>query len=127
MGDNMSRKGATLPIGSDDKITIICSEEQEKYIRECGCIACDDDICDCAFCSQCTYDADNIEFKRPETTKKLEELCQDDTVLVKAKVNAVFTGSKMVCVETRDAEKGFDAYTDEVASVNNDEENFIVL
>ena len=124
----MSRKGAKLPIGSDDKITIICSKEQEEHIRACGCIACDDDICDCAFCGKnCAYDADNIEFRRPEKTKKLEELEKGDTVLVKAKVNAVFTGSKMVCVETRDVEKGFDAYTDEVASVNNDEENFIVL
>lgn len=124
----MSRKGAKLPIGSDDKITIICSEEQEKYIRECGCIACDDGICDCAFCGKnCAYDADNIEFRRPEKAKKLEELEKGDAVLVKAKVEAVFTGSKMVCVETRDVEKGFDAYTDEMASVNNDEENFIVL
>lgn len=64
----MSRKGAILPIGSENKIIIICTEEQEKHIRECGCIACDDDICDCAFCGirhGCMYDADNIEYRRP--------------------------------------------------------------
>jgi hypothetical protein len=61
----MSRKDAKRPIGSDDKIIIICTEEQEKYIRECGCIACDDDICDCAFCGcNCAYDEEEIEFRR---------------------------------------------------------------
>ena len=61
----MSRKDARLPIGSENKIIIICTEEQEKFIRECGCIACDDDICDCACCNRCMYDADKIEYRRP--------------------------------------------------------------
>lgn len=60
----MSRRGAKLPVGSENKITIICTEEQEKYIRENGCIACDDDVCDCAFCDRCSYDAENIEYRR---------------------------------------------------------------
>jgi len=61
----VSRKGAKLPVGSDGKIIIICTEEQEKYIKEYGCIACDDDICDCAFCGHgCAYCADDIEFRR---------------------------------------------------------------
>ena len=60
----MSRKRAKLPTGSESKIIIICTEEQEKHIRECGCIACDDDICDCAFCGKCAYDSDNIEYRR---------------------------------------------------------------
>lgn len=54
-----------LPVGSKDKITIICTEEQEKYIREFGCIACDSDVCDCDFCGeQCAYFADSIEYRR---------------------------------------------------------------
>lgn len=57
------RKGATLPNGSKEKIIIICTEEQEKHIRQCGCIACDDDICDCC-CNGCMYDADEIEYRR---------------------------------------------------------------
>lgn len=62
---DMSRKGAKLPTGSENKIIIICTEEQEKHIRECGCIACDDDICDCAFCGErCSYYADNVEYRR---------------------------------------------------------------
>ena len=64
----MSRKGAKLPTGSENKMIIICTEEQEKHIRQCGCIACDDDICDCAFCGArngCAYDADNVKYKRP--------------------------------------------------------------
>lgn len=61
----MSRKGAKLPTRSKNKIIIICTEEQEKHIRECGCIGCDDDICDCAFCDErCCYYADNIEYRR---------------------------------------------------------------
>lgn len=61
----MSKKGAKLPNGNKNKIIIICTEEQEKHIRKCGCIACDDDICDCAFCGkQCVYDADNVEYRR---------------------------------------------------------------
>lgn len=59
----MSSKNAKLPIGSGEKITIICTEEQERYIRKLGCIACDDDVCDAVFCDKCAYDADNIEFK----------------------------------------------------------------
>lgn len=39
----MSKKDAKLPIGSNDKIIIICTEEQEKHIKESGCIACNDD------------------------------------------------------------------------------------
>lgn len=50
--------------GSDNKIIIICSEEQERYIRKCGCIACDDDICDCNCAEKCQYDAENIEYRR---------------------------------------------------------------
>lgn len=61
----MSRNGAKLPIGSDSKIIIICTEEQEAYIRECGCIAYDDDVCDAAYCGdRCSYDTDSIEFRR---------------------------------------------------------------
>ena len=61
----MSRKGAQKPIGgNDNKIIIICTKEQEQHIRDFGCIACDDDICDCACCTGCAYDADEIEFKR---------------------------------------------------------------
>lgn len=61
----MSRKTAKLPIGgNENKIIIICSEEQEKFIKEFGCIACNDDICDCAWCSSCAYNTDKIDFKR---------------------------------------------------------------
>lgn len=42
-----------------------------------------------------------------------------DIVLVKCKVEAVFSGSQMVMVTTRDCEKGFDAYSDEIESVYN--------
>lgn len=57
------RKDVILPNGNKDKIIIICTEEQEEYIRKCGCIACDDDICDCR-CNSCMYDADKIEYRR---------------------------------------------------------------
>ena len=60
----MSRKGANLPNGSESKIIIICTEEQERHIRNCGCIACDDDICDCGGCKVCMYDADKVEYRR---------------------------------------------------------------
>ena len=59
----MSNKSARLPIGGQKKIVIICTEEQRKYIKECGCLACDDDVCDCAFCDKCAYSPENIEFK----------------------------------------------------------------
>lgn len=69
----MSRKDAKLPVGADEKITIICTEEQEKYIKDFGCIACDDDVCDCAFCGEiCAYHPDSINFKRKDN--KLEEI-----------------------------------------------------
>lgn len=60
----MSDSKVRIPEGNKDKIVIICTEEQEKYIKNFGCIACDDDICDCNYCDRCAYDADNIEFKR---------------------------------------------------------------
>lgn len=61
----MSRKGAMFPPGNNGQIVIICTEEQEKFIKECSCIACDDDICDCAFCGEkCAYFAENIEYRR---------------------------------------------------------------
>ena len=61
----MSRKSAVLQPGSNGQIVIICTEEQEKFIKEYGCIAGDDDICDCAFCGKnCAYFAENIEYRR---------------------------------------------------------------
>ena len=51
-------------VSKDYKIIIICTEEQEEYIKNCGCIACDDDVCDCNYCGDCAYDVDKIEFKR---------------------------------------------------------------
>lgn len=60
----MNKKDAKLPIGNKNEIIIICTEEQEKYIKECGCIACNDDICDVAFCDKCFYNAEKINFKR---------------------------------------------------------------
>jgi hypothetical protein len=59
----MSSKSARLPVGGQGKITIVCTSEQADYIKECGCIACDDDICDCAFCDRCAYSPENVEFK----------------------------------------------------------------
>lgn len=48
----------------NEKIAIICTKEQEETIKSCGCIACDDDVCDCQYCDRCVYDAENIEFRR---------------------------------------------------------------
>ena len=45
------------------KIKIICSEKQAYDIKNFGCIACDDDLCDCYFCDRCPYDPYNIEFE----------------------------------------------------------------
>ena len=45
---------------------------------------------------------------------KIEELKKGDIITVKCKVEAVFVDSGMVCVSTRDCEKGFDAYEDEI-------------
>lgn len=42
-----------------------------------------------------------------------------DTILVKCKVEAVFTNSQMVMVTTRDCDKGFDAYADELEDCSN--------
>ena len=50
--------------GKDHNIIIVCTEEQEKYIKNYGCIACDDDICDCNYCDSCAYDPSNIKFQR---------------------------------------------------------------
>lgn len=47
----------------------------------------------------------------------LKTLKKDDIVLVKCKVEAVFTGSQMVMVTTRDCDNGFDAYVDEIVDV----------
>ena len=50
--------------GKNFNIVIVCTEEQEEYIKSCGCIASDDDICDCNFCGDCAYGVDKIEFRR---------------------------------------------------------------
>lgn len=44
-----------------------------------------------------------------------------DIVLVKCKVEAVFTGGQMAMVTTRDCEKGFDAYVDEIEGIYDGE------
>ena len=56
--------GIPSSLKSEHKIIIICTEEQENYIRQFGCIANDDDLCDADFCSSCPYDSDKIEFRR---------------------------------------------------------------
>lgn len=45
-----------------DKIVIICTERQANYIKRNGCIALDDDICECENCENCLFDPNNIEF-----------------------------------------------------------------
>ena len=47
----------------------------------------------------------------------INSLKEGDTVLVKCKVACTFTGSQMACVTTRDYDKGFDAYPDEILAV----------
>lgn len=61
---NTSTNDCRFSLRYNDKILIVCSESQEKYIRSFGCIACDDDNCDCALCDECIYSTDNIRFKR---------------------------------------------------------------
>lgn len=46
------------------KIVIKCTEDQEEYIKHCGCIACDDEICDCQCGDGCCFDTNNIVFER---------------------------------------------------------------
>lgn len=48
----------------NNKITIICTEEQEKAIKEYVCIFQSDDGCAGTSCEGCSYDTDNIEFRR---------------------------------------------------------------
>ena len=54
---------AYLPPEFETKITIICTEEQEEYIRKFGCIASDGDS-ECEICNTCSYSTDNIEYRR---------------------------------------------------------------
>lgn len=56
-------------------------------------------------------DADSMKTITEETMKKLKI---GDTVYVACKVDAVFIGSGMIQVSTRDCDNGFDAYEDEV-------------
>lgn len=53
----------------------------------------------------------------------VDSLKQGDIVLVKCKVEAVFTGGQMALVTTRDCDKGFDAYPDEIVGVIETNEN----
>ena len=47
----------------------------------------------------------------------INNIKQGDTILVKCKVEAVFSMSQMVMVTTRDCDQGFDAYTDEIVCI----------
>lgn len=53
----------------------------------------------------------------------VDSLKQGDIVLVKCKVEAVFTGGQMALVTTRDCNEGFDAYPDEIVGVIETNEN----
>lgn len=55
----MNGKYGTLPQGSNEKIVI----KQEEYIKKFGCITCDYNECDFAFCNRCAYSTDIIEFR----------------------------------------------------------------
>lgn len=54
------------------------------------------------------------------TEQEMMRLKRGDKVLVKCTVEAVFVKSGMVMVTTRDCDKGFDAYEDEVICVMPD-------
>lgn len=54
------------------------------------------------------------------TENELHQLKRGDKVLVECTVEAVFVKSGMVMVTTRDCDKGFDAYEDEVIAVMPD-------
>lgn len=54
------------------------------------------------------------------TEKELYQLKRGDKVLVECTVEAVFVKSGMVMVTTRDCDKGFDAYEDEVIAIMPD-------
>ena len=53
----------------------------------------------------------------------VDSLKQGDIVLVKCKVEAIFTGSQIALVTTRDCDEGFDAYPDEIVGVIETNEN----
>lgn len=54
------------------------------------------------------------------TEQEIMKLKRGDKVLVECTVEAVFVKSGMVMVTTRDCDKGFDAYEDEVIAVMPD-------
>ena len=54
------------------------------------------------------------------TEKEMMKIKRGDKVLVECTVEAVFVKSGMVMVTTRDCDKGFDAYEDEVIAVMPD-------
>ena len=54
--------------------------------------------------------------------ESVNSLKDGDIVLVKCKVVTVFTGSQMACVTTRDCDKGFDAYPDEIVGLYEEKE-----
>jgi len=56
------------------------------------------------------------------TKETMRKLKKGDTVYVACKVDAVFIGSGLIQVSTRDCDNGFDAYEDEVLeTVDNNE------
>lgn len=64
---------SSFRLNSNNKITIICTDEQRKNLEEFGCIACCDEICDCNLCDKCVYDTDNIDFKINDKLNETEE------------------------------------------------------
>lgn len=48
-----------------NKIKVICTEEQENELREAGCLAHNNSVCNYDCCSECCYDTvDNVIFLR---------------------------------------------------------------
>ena len=52
---------------------------------------------------------------------EIEKLKKGDYILVKCKVEAVFSEGGMVAVSTRDCDEGFDAYVDEIYGIADNE------
>lgn len=56
----------------------------------------------------------------------LYKLKKGDKILVECTVEAVFVQSGMVMVTTKDCDKGFDAYVDEIKESNDNSEELII-
>lgn len=46
----------------EEQIIITCTKNQANYIKDCECIAFNDDVCECDHCEVCPYDPRNIKF-----------------------------------------------------------------